>query len=59
VDTSTAIRHLPEPYRWALELEAQGLDDADIARRLGLEPEAATVFLRLARAKLANLLRRP
>jgi DNA-directed RNA polymerase specialized sigma24 family protein len=59
VDTAKAIRQLPDPYRRALELEAQGLDDDAIARRLGLEPEAAAVFLRLARAKLVNLSRRP
>jgi hypothetical protein len=59
VDTEAAIRLLPEPYQRALKLGAEGLDDAAVAERLGLEPEAGAALIRVARAKLAKLSVRP
>ena len=49
---------LPETYALALRLEAEGLDDAAIARVLEIEAESVGPLLALGRAKLAKLERR-
>lgn len=42
---------VPRPYRRALALEAEGLSHDQIAERLGVDPAAVPLLLRLAREK--------
>lgn len=49
------LDYLPETYAVVLRLREAGLDDAAIAARLGLEPEAVRPLLQIAAAKLAAL----
>jgi DNA-directed RNA polymerase specialized sigma24 family protein len=51
-----AIELLPEPYAKALTLKGEGLNEEEIAKELGIETESVDPFLKLAEAKLANLL---
>jgi hypothetical protein len=55
VDETSAPRQLPEPYALALRLRAEGLDSAQIAAKLELEPEAMESLLRIAEANQAAL----
>ncbi|MFE1592912.1 hypothetical protein [Nocardia sp. NPDC058705] len=48
-----AMDRLPVPYALALRLRDEGVDDATIAARVGIEPEAWRNFLAIAVAKLA------
>jgi hypothetical protein len=50
---SEALDRLPLPYSTALRLHDAGVPDEMIAERIGIEPAAMPVFLRLAWAKLA------
>jgi DNA-directed RNA polymerase specialized sigma24 family protein len=45
---------VPEPYRRAVELRAQGCDEQEIAEQLGVDSAAVPLLLRLAEAKLAR-----
>jgi DNA-directed RNA polymerase specialized sigma24 family protein len=56
VDRSEALELLPEAYAHALRLRDARVEPAEIARRLGIAPEALTAALELAEAKLARLL---
>jgi DNA-directed RNA polymerase specialized sigma24 family protein len=56
VDRADAIDSLPEAYVTALRLRDAGSEPAEIARRLGIAPEAVAGALELAEAKLARLL---
>jgi DNA-directed RNA polymerase specialized sigma24 family protein len=59
MDRAEAVRLLPEKYARALVLRDQGYDDARIAAALGIVPEAIGPLLRLAEAKLQQLLDNP
>lgn len=50
---------LPPLHRQVLELNDEGLDASAIAARLHFEPESVAALLKVARAKLAALERRP
>ncbi len=56
VDRSSALELLPEAYADALRMRDARVQPAEIARRLGIAPEALTAALELAEAKLARLL---
>lgn len=56
MDTQGAIQLLPEPYAKALTLKGQGLSAEEIAEVLGIAKESVDPCLKLAEAKLANLL---
>jgi DNA-directed RNA polymerase specialized sigma24 family protein len=49
------LRRLPPVYAEFVVLERQGLDDAEIAHRLGVPVESLPLLARLAEAKLARL----
>ena len=51
-----ALDALPETYAALLRLSKAGLDDATIAARLDLEPEAVRPLLEIAAAKLVALM---
>lgn len=53
-----ALRQLPTAYAVALRLVREGAAPAEIARLLGVEPEAVEPLLDVARAKHAELLKR-
>lgn len=53
------LDQLPAAYAAALRLRAAGADDAGIAARLGLPPEAVPLLLTIAEAKLARLTENP
>jgi DNA-directed RNA polymerase specialized sigma24 family protein len=57
VNRAAAIKLLPQVYAVALRLRDDGLGPAEIARRLGIAPEAVASTLELADAKLARLVR--
>jgi DNA-directed RNA polymerase specialized sigma24 family protein len=59
MDRAEAVRLLPEKYARALTLRDQGCDNARIAAALGIVPEAIGTLLRLAEAKLQQLLDNP
>jgi DNA-directed RNA polymerase specialized sigma24 family protein len=59
MDRAEAVRLLPEKYARALVLRDQGCDNARIAAALGIVPEAIDTLLRLAEAKLQQLLDNP
>ena len=56
MERSTAIDRLPEAYATALRLQDEGHDDNAIAARLDLAPAAVGPLLRVAAAKLHNIL---
>ena len=56
MDKRHAIQLLPEPYAKALQLKHEGLNDVEIADELGIDTESVEPCLKLAEAKLANLL---
>jgi DNA-directed RNA polymerase specialized sigma24 family protein len=56
MDRNQALDQLPETYATALRLDDQGHDNQAIGARLGLPAEAVPQLLRLATAKLRNLL---
>lgn len=56
MDRAAAIESLPQAYAAALRLRDDGLGPAEIARYLGVAPEAMASTLELADAKLARLL---
>jgi DNA-directed RNA polymerase specialized sigma24 family protein len=56
VDRPAALELLPESYARALRLRDAGSHPAEIAKRLGIAPEAVANALALADAKLARLL---
>lgn len=58
VNRSAALDLLPEVYAWALRLREDGHSNAEIARALGIPPEAGTSTLELAEAKLERLMHR-
>jgi DNA-directed RNA polymerase specialized sigma24 family protein len=51
-----ALARLPEVYAAALRLRDAGADEVDIARELGIEPEAVEPLVRVADAKLEALM---
>jgi DNA-directed RNA polymerase specialized sigma24 family protein len=55
VRRSTALGLLSETHARALELTEQGLDTAEVADRLELDPSAVGPLLRVAKAKLVAL----
>jgi DNA-directed RNA polymerase specialized sigma24 family protein len=59
MDRAEAVRLLPEKYARALVLRDQGCDNARIAAALGIVPEAIDTLMRLAEAKLQQLLDNP
>jgi DNA-binding CsgD family transcriptional regulator len=59
MDRAEAVRLLPEKYARALLLRDQGYEEAEIAAALGIVPEAIGTLLRLAEAKLQQLLDNP
>lgn len=59
MDLATAMNELPEVHAAALRMHRAGTDDAEIARKLGIEPEAVAPLLQVAEAKLASLLAAP
>jgi DNA-directed RNA polymerase specialized sigma24 family protein len=59
MDRAEAVGLLPEKYARALTLRDQGCDNAQIAAALGIVPEAIGTLLRLAEAKLQQLLDNP
>ena len=56
VDRAAALELLPDTYAQALRLRDAGHEPVEIARRLGIAPEAVSTSLELAEAKLARLL---
>ncbi|MFD3702031.1 hypothetical protein ACFWUP_02680 [Nocardia sp. NPDC058658] len=50
---AAAIDLLPVPYALAIRLRDEGVDEATIAARVGIEPEAWGNFLAIAMAKLS------
>ena len=56
MDRVAALELLPEVYARALRLKDDGLDQAEIARRLDTAPEAVASTLELAEAKLRRLM---
>lgn len=50
---------LPEAYRLALVLRDRGMHFKAIAEALAIEPEGVPALLKLAEAKLANLIVSP
>ncbi len=56
MDRNQAIDQLPEAYANALRLHDQGHNNQAIGARLGLPVEAVPRVLRIATAKLRNLL---
>jgi DNA-directed RNA polymerase specialized sigma24 family protein len=59
MDRADAVRLLPEKYARALTLRDEGCDNARIAAALGIVPEAIGTLLRVAEAKLQQLLDNP
>jgi hypothetical protein len=59
MDRAEAVRLLPETYARALTLRDQGCDNARIAAALGIVPEGIGMLLRVAEAKLQQLLDNP
>jgi hypothetical protein len=59
MDRANAMRFLPEAYARALILRDRGCDHARIAAALGIVPEAIGPLLRLAEAKLQQLIDNP
>lgn len=59
VDRSEAMSLLPAVYRKALLLRDGGMPYEVIAVALTIEPEGVPALLKLAEAKLANLLASP
>lgn len=55
MERGVAIDRLPPVYAEALRLEADGLAEGEIARRLSIDPDAVDSFFELARSKLAQL----
>jgi DNA-directed RNA polymerase specialized sigma24 family protein len=53
------VRLLPVKYARALTLRDQGCDNAQIAAALGIVPEGIGTLLRVAEAKLQQLLDNP
>ena len=53
--SDAAFQELPDLYALGLRLQRSGLGGAEIAGRLGIEPEAVPSLLRLAEAKLARV----
>ena len=56
MNRAAALDSLPAAYATALRLRDAGLDQEELARRLGIAPEAVASTLELADAKLARLL---
>ncbi|HEY1369798.1 MAG TPA: sigma factor-like helix-turn-helix DNA-binding protein [Gaiellaceae bacterium] len=56
MDEALALARLPEVYAAALRLRDAGADEQEIARELGMEPEAVEPLLRVAVAKLDALM---
>ncbi len=56
MDRNQAIDQLPETYAKALRLHDQGHNNQAIGARLDVPPEAVPRILRIASAKLRNLL---
>jgi len=56
VDRSQAMSLLPAAYRQALLMRDLGLPYEAIAEALTIEPEGVPALIRLAEAKLSNLL---
>jgi DNA-directed RNA polymerase specialized sigma24 family protein len=56
MDRTAAIAELPEAYATALRLRDDGMNEAGIAARLGIEIEAVGPLLRVAAAKLRGIL---
>ena len=52
---STALRLLSPTHARILALTEQGLDEAEVARHLGVDENVVGPLLRVARAKLATL----
>ena len=59
MDRADAVRLLPEKHARALTLHDQGWDDTRIAAALEMEPESIGMLLRVAKAKLQQLLDNP
>lgn len=59
MDRAEAVRLLPETYARALILRDQGCGHIEIAAALGIVPEAIGPLLRLAEAKVQQLLDTP
>jgi hypothetical protein len=55
VRRSTALRLLSPTHARILALADQGLDEAEVARRLGVDENVVGPLLRVAQAKLAAL----
>lgn len=56
MDRASALNELPEAHAVALRLHDAGHDDQAIATALGIELECVKPLLRLARAKLNDLM---
>jgi DNA-directed RNA polymerase specialized sigma24 family protein len=56
IQRDEAIRRLPEPYAVALRLQGAGVTDAQLAAALDVAREAVPGLLRIAEAKLAEVL---
>lgn len=56
MEPEAAVTLPPAAYATALRLRRAGADHAAIAARLGVAPEAVPTLLRIADAKLAQLL---
>lgn len=56
MDRVTAFELLPEVYARALRLKEEGFDSAEMAKQLGIAPEAVVSTLELAEAKLRRLM---
>lgn len=59
MNRTDAVKLLPETYARALTLRDKGCDNDTIAAALGIVPEAIGPLLRLADAKLQQLLHAP
>ena len=55
MDRARAIERLQETYAIALALDDEGRSAEEIAAATGVEPEAVSTLVKLARAKLERL----
>jgi DNA-directed RNA polymerase specialized sigma24 family protein len=56
VERDAAIELLPGPYQQILAWRGEGIGDAEIATRLGVDDDAMGPLIRLAEAKLDRLM---
>jgi hypothetical protein len=59
VDRDDAVSRLPATYQRVIDMLGEGVTPADIARELGVEPDAASTLIALTTAKFARAAQEP